>query len=297
MCSFFFCCSCCCFSSWLAPSVHRKYQHKRLDNNKILQALNQSFGNLLLFCFNFPQQSHVRSRPFSQTRRRGRSLLPAVLMYKQISSKFLKVLFQSHGGFHVPWASHHSLLSCVSWRLHRPYRKQRKNSPSAQSNSDLPPTFVPPFRSLWAAPALRAGPARLPAARERGRAGGSGPRRREVMSKQVIIMRCALQKLAQRSPGAPSTPLSASRYSRESSSRTCSKSTAKKEKPRWDALPTGKRMTRRLGPEAAAPAPGGLSTAVPLTLCSSQVGNRTLCYFTTVLGPSILILTLDPGDI
>jgi len=49
-------------------------------------------------------------------------------------------------------------------------------------------------------------------------------RRLEVMSKQVIIMRWALQKLTRFSKRSV-THSRASRYSRESSSNTCSRST------------------------------------------------------------------------
>ena len=47
------------------------------------------------------------------------------------------------------------------------------------------------------------------------------------------------------------------------------------------------RVTRRVGPgpEAAAPVPGGLSTTVLSTFCSSQVRSRTLCYLQLYWGP------------
>ena len=193
--------------------------------------------------------------------------MPAVLIVQTSSSKFLKVLFQSHGGFHVPWASHHSLLSCVSGVCTVPTENKRKTRLPLHAHSRL--------ASNLRAPSVVSERRRVPAARERGPGGGdSHQRRREVMSKQVIIMRCALQKLTRLSRRSV-THSSASRYSRESSSRTCSKSTARRRSPMGTRRLQG-RVTRRLGPKA--PAPGGLSTAVPSTLCSSQVGNRTLCY-------------------
>lgn len=53
-------------------------------------------------------------------------------------------------------------------------------------------------------------------------------RRLEVMSKQVIIMRWALQKLTRFSKRSV-THSRASKYSRESSSNTCSRSTVRKK--------------------------------------------------------------------
>lgn len=194
----------------------------------------------MLFCFSFPQQSHVHSPLFSQTRRRGRSLLPAVLMYKQVLQSSSKCFFSLTGastslGLPIIRSSPACLVSAPSLQ-----KTKEKLAFRSTLTPDLPPTFV---LLLWSLSG--AGPEGWPSAAacssgvRAGPGGGSHQRRREVMSKQVIIMRCALQKLTRLSRRSV-THSSASRYSRESSSRTCSKSTAKKEKPDGDAPPAGK---------------------------------------------------------
>ena len=148
------------------------------------------------------------------------------------------MLFQSHGGFHASWASHHSLLSCGSGVCTVPTENKRKTRLPLHAPPDLPPTFILLPWSLSGAGTKGRHSAAACGSGARAGPGGSRQRRREVMSKQVIIMRCALQKLTRLSRRSV-THSSASRYSRESSSRTCSKSTAKKEKPDGDAPPTG----------------------------------------------------------
>lgn len=193
----------------------------------------------MLFCFNFPQQSHVRSRPFSQTRRRGRSLLPAVLMYKQVLQSSSKCFFSLTGastslGLPIIRSSPACLASAPSLQ-----KTKEKLAFRSTPTPDLPPTFVLLPWSLSGAGTKGRPSAAACGSGARAGPGGSRQRRREVMSKQVIIMRCALQKLTRLSRRSV-THSSASRYSRESSSRTCSKSTAKKEKPDENALPARK---------------------------------------------------------
>lgn len=132
------------------------------------------------------------------------------------------MLSQSHG------ASHHFLLPHVGVCTFLSYGKQRKHRLSLHAHSRLATNLHPHPVVLGVASTEGLG-GRCPAEvlGERG-PDGSEPispyRRLEVMSKQVIIMRWALQKLTRLSKRSV-TPSSASRYSRESSCRTCSKST------------------------------------------------------------------------
>lgn len=127
----------------------------------------------------------------------------------------------------------HSFSSSSPTRLvlHLSYRKKKRKKTSFRStlHSDLPPTFIllhclwkPPVPWVWVV-----GLAEHPS--KEGQQLGALHRRLEVMSKQVIIMRWALQKLTRFSRRSV-THSRASRYSRESSSKTCSKSTAKTKK-------------------------------------------------------------------
>lgn len=250
----------------------------------------------MLFCFNFPQQSHVRPRLFL-TNQEKREVSFASSSYVQTSSsKFLKVLFQSHGGFHVPWASHHSLLSCVFMPA-RPYRKQKKTRFNTLT-SRLATNLRPLPWSLSGAGTKGRPSAPLPAVLgERGpgwRPPVSGAR--EVMSKQVIIMRCAFAEADAASPGAPSRTPALPGTPGESSSRTCPSQLQRRRSPMGTRLPTGKGdpTARSRGCCACA---GGSSTGRaldPLQLSSRQQNPLLLA---TVLGPSILMITLDPGDI
>lgn len=159
-----------------------------------------------------------------------RSLLPAVLMYKQILESSSKCFFSLTGLPHPLGFPPFSPPMRV-WCLHLSYRKQKKNRLPLNVTPHLPPTFI---LILWSLSRQhRAGGACdwLWGLRGQGARQGAGSlhRRREVMSKHVISMRWALQKLTRLSRRSV-THSSASRYSRESSSQTCSRSTAKEDK-------------------------------------------------------------------
>lgn len=152
-------------------------------------------------------------------------------------------------------------------------QKSKENSPSAPRS--LPTCHRPSssFRGLRAPPAQ--GPAQGGRLRMGSGAGGRGSlqRRLEVTSKQVIIIRCALQKLTRLSRRSV-THSSASRYSRESSSRTCSKSTAKKEKPEGDAAdPPAPPPPAHGGCTCTCACAGRLATPSCPTLPRSRVEN------------------------
>lgn len=153
--------------------------------------------------------------------------------YVQSSSRFLKVLSQSHG------FSHHFLLPRVGVFTFLPYRKQRKHRLSLLAHSRLATNLHPHPSVLSVASTEGLGgwcPAEVLGSEGLTGLESAGPYRRlEVMSKQVIIMRWALQKLTRLSRRSV-TPSSASRYSRESSCRTCSKSTERERSSwRWDS--------------------------------------------------------------
>lgn len=189
------------------------------------------------------------------------------------SRKFLKVRVQSRALPHPLGLPSFSPPMRVRG-LHLSYRKQKKNRLPLNVTPDLPPTFILSLRS-------RCRQHRGPGARGARRAGRLH-RRREVMSKQVIIMRWALQKLTRLSRRSV-THSSASRYSRESSSHTCSRSTAKREKPMGTRarmrggrpLPTRGRGDRA-GHSRACPAPGGEGSGALSTLQWSWGGPLPL---------------------
>lgn len=99
---------------------------------KICKALNPSFWVVLLvFCFQWQSAS-----PSPSSRLQGKNLL-ASSPYVQSSSRFLKVLSQSHG------FSHHFLLPRVGVFTFLPYRKQRKHRLSLLTHSRLATNLHP----------------------------------------------------------------------------------------------------------------------------------------------------------
>lgn len=194
---------------------------------KICKALNLSFrviscGHVLFLLWSAVLRP---PSPFLTKARKERGLFASSSYVQTSSSKFLKVLLQSPGasvslGLPVTF-SFHVFGICTF-----PTDHKAKIAFRSPLTADLPPTFTLILPSLGAASTEGPGRARP--------FGGPSPYRRlEVMSKQVIIMRCALQKLTRFSRRSV-THSRASRYSRESSSKTCSRSTAREEEASQD---------------------------------------------------------------
>lgn len=204
---------------------------------KICKALNQSLWGIR--CSGLaPDSDPVRTLAPSHKAREERGLLPAGPLYKQVLESSSKCFFQSHGAS--------TSLGFPSFppptrAVFTPFlQKTPENCLPLSAHSRLAPTFI----LLLLCPSRRhQGPGEGLAVGSRGARGWQARpaphRRREVMSKQVTIMRWALQKLTRLSRRSV-THSSASRYSRESSSQTCSKSTAKEEKAGGDAEGTSR---------------------------------------------------------
>lgn len=118
---------------------------------KVCKALDQSFWVILVVLLQLstaiPRRPLARSR---KTRRRVRSLLPAVPMYKHILESSSKCFFSLTGFPHplgFPSFSPPMRVGC----LHLSYRKQKKNRLPLNVTPHLPPTFNLILWSLSAA--------------------------------------------------------------------------------------------------------------------------------------------------
>lgn len=188
---------------------------------KICKALNQSFWVIFVVSSWLPTAIHVTLALPRKTRRRARAPSASSSYVHTSSRKFLKVLIQSRGA--SPSRGSSIISSSRACSGFAPFlQKTKEKPPSAQRHSRLA-TNLHPLSAISECRRHRG-----PGGRGAWRAGRLH-RRLEVMSKQVIIMRWALQKLTRLSRRSV-THSSASRYSRESSSHTCSRSTAKRQK-------------------------------------------------------------------
>lgn len=200
---------------------------------KICKALNQSFwGVWFLFCFVFLPAFHSNptTLPFPPRSKTSELLfLLAVLMYRQVLWSSTKCLFSLGGELGASTSlGLPVILSFSACLVFAAFLQETKETwPFRATHStlatDLHSHSIVSERHQCRGRVL---------AHECQAAPGCLYRRLEVMSKQVIIMRWALQKLTRLSRRSV-THSSASRYSRESSSNTCSRSTAKRGGPGW----------------------------------------------------------------
>lgn len=185
---------------------------------KICKALKQSFwiGFLLM---NLSVEVLQPPSLLPQLTQGKKSLLPAVLIYRHVLKGSSKCSFRltESTSFYL----HFSCLSCFFFILLFRIVKQISHTHSW----DLTPTFILILLSLGCYSEGKRRMAEMPIEILLRFAPYL---RLEVMSKQVIIMRWALQKLTRFSKRSV-THSRASRYSRESSSNTCSKSTVGKK--------------------------------------------------------------------
>lgn len=192
-----------------------------------------------------PDSSPARALAPSRQAREERGPLPAVLTYQQVLESSSKCFFSLTG---LPRPLGFPTFPPPTRVVFASFLQKTKNCFRSALAADLhQPSSSCCLRAAGTKGLAGAGGGVgrggvggwSPGSEGRGGQAGPGPhRRREVMSKQVIIMRWALQKLTRLSRRSV-THSSASRYSRESSSRTCSRSTAKKERPDGDVQGRG----------------------------------------------------------